>query len=1113
MMMKTWLCTLAGLAAAVSLTAVEYFVSPSGQDSNAGTEKEPFRTIQKGVDTLKPGDVLTIFPGRYHESVKWKFDGSPELRTVVRAKIPGTVLLHGDRPVGGFQPVLGMRNCFVASWPEMPQSVQECDTLVKYARETGPAGSQVSFGTWRYDAAGKKLYISTSDGAAPDRHRITAAVLPSHGFGVESAKPNGMVTNVEVDGLCCRGFDTGTPRAHQSVWGIYLERPAGSVVRRSHAVLNAGGIGMSFADRCRIEDCSAVSNGTTHHVSAGNIIMLNSRNSVIDRCLSLRSRTNGIRFYGGGNANDRIARSVSLGDIRGSVRIKPCDELSLLSEVFTNGEAACNHTEYCVSASNDYDPTGKNSKTTQIMQKMNAVLCGRDFADPWNADLRLQNGSEIKCGFKGKNVYFIAPQGSDDQDGRSIDTPWKTLKNVQPGSTVYFLPGTYAGGLKLETDNVTLAGRGQSAPAVIQGGENGLTVTGSGITVLRLSFVGSRKTGLVCQGRNIVIDRCGFAFCGNAVKADQVRDLSVIHSAFDRSVKNLIDAEKSAGTVRHSILPHGSLPEGFAAAGNAYGTVPPASDAAGEQIEPQFTNAGKGDFSLKNESAFRCRALDGFHYGPYFIQYGAEHIVIPKPELLQAGHGMAVFGWWTPGKARNDFQIREKQKNWRQISDPTVDSVFHTAAVPGLKAGAEYEYQLVLRPAIQYKISSSYLPAPPRPKKPAKKKKTVTAPSMVSEVLHFTMPDSDRPAQTWHVSARSGSDSNSGSAEKPFRSISRAAMATLPGDEVMVHEGVYAETVTAAASGLPDQPVVYRAAPGENVWLDGCGRRLSRGFAIFGKSHLKFDGFKFRLLGTAFPNTSGAVMILNGSDIEVTRCFHDGRGGGYAPPIVNCRVGENITLRNSAAFSGMCQVTLVNTKNVILENNVFAIPSIWTVAGFLVPDGSIRFHRNIVTDNSRAKTFQGLLRLDNLHALDEKDNLYYTRFPRELRVIVDYLDPRKKGKNPWTMLKLDDYYRQIGKDGGSRFADPDLPLVKLWQWKNAGERQRDQGKGASLGKKINDQEFSRNPQNMSQFRYLDFQDCFARSAPVAKDGKTIGPDPVQFKNMPSAKPQTEWEQR
>ena len=75
------------------------------------------------------------------------------------------------------------------------------------------------------------------------------------------------------------------------------------------------------------------------------------------------------------------------------------------------------------------------------------------------------------------------------------------------------------------------------------------------------------------------------------------------------------------------------------------------------------------------------------------------------------------------------------------------------------------------------------------------------------------------------------------------------------------------------------------------------------------------------------------------------------------------------------------------------------------------------------------------------------------------------------------------------------------------------QRQRDQGKGTSLGKKINDQEFSRNPQNMTQFRYLDFQDCFARSTPVAKDGKIIGPDPVQFKNMPSGKPQTAWEQR
>ena len=104
---RIWFLT---ILAAGSLTAAEYFVSPSGSDQNKGTEKAPFKTIQKGVNTLKAGDVLTIQPGKYYGSVQWKFNGSPEKRTIVRAKIPGTVLVHGDRPVSGFQAVPGVRN-------------------------------------------------------------------------------------------------------------------------------------------------------------------------------------------------------------------------------------------------------------------------------------------------------------------------------------------------------------------------------------------------------------------------------------------------------------------------------------------------------------------------------------------------------------------------------------------------------------------------------------------------------------------------------------------------------------------------------------------------------------------------------------------------------------------------------------------------------------------------------------------------------------------------------------------------------------------------------------------------------------------------------------------
>ena len=54
--------------------ADDYFVSPNGQDTNAGTETQPFQTVNKGVGVLNPGDTLSIKSGTYQEWVDWDAD-------------------------------------------------------------------------------------------------------------------------------------------------------------------------------------------------------------------------------------------------------------------------------------------------------------------------------------------------------------------------------------------------------------------------------------------------------------------------------------------------------------------------------------------------------------------------------------------------------------------------------------------------------------------------------------------------------------------------------------------------------------------------------------------------------------------------------------------------------------------------------------------------------------------------------------------------------------------------------------------------------------------------------------------------------------------------------
>ena len=53
------------------------------------------------------------------------------------------------------------------------------------------------------------------------------------------------------------------------------------------------------------------------------------------------------------------------------------------------------------------------------------------------------------------------------------------------------------------------------------------------------------------------------------------------------------------------------------------------------------------------------------------------------------------------------------------------------------------------------------------------------------------------------------------------RTISEAATKAKPGDTIMIHDGIYRETVTVEKSGTAEKPIRFRAAPGENVIITG----------------------------------------------------------------------------------------------------------------------------------------------------------------------------------------------------------------------------------------------------------------------------------------------------
>lgn len=59
-------------------SAATYYVATSGNDSNPGTESQPWKTIQKAANTMVAGDTVYVKGGIYNEQVTPRNSGTPE---------------------------------------------------------------------------------------------------------------------------------------------------------------------------------------------------------------------------------------------------------------------------------------------------------------------------------------------------------------------------------------------------------------------------------------------------------------------------------------------------------------------------------------------------------------------------------------------------------------------------------------------------------------------------------------------------------------------------------------------------------------------------------------------------------------------------------------------------------------------------------------------------------------------------------------------------------------------------------------------------------------------------------------------------------------------------
>ena len=457
------------LSAFCILSGAELFVGPG----------QKYKTVNAAVKAVKDGDTVTIMPGRYYESVNI----ARKLKNVTfRAQIPGSVLIHGDKPAPEFKLVPGYKFVYAADWNDNVTAVNERDNFKIYFPAASVDYLEFNFGYW-FKKDGK-LYISTTDGKAPETHDLTVSVLKGDGLKFSGE-------NCLIEGLAFSGFYSHyRTTAWSGINGCQLAGSTRSVIRNCAAFFNANGITLSGGTDCTIDNCVAFANGSQSPSSGGNIIGWSGTRNTISNCLSRYKLYTGgsqgpigIRFYGIMN-KCRIINCRSYGEdginIKGShggswAKDNYCERhinvLNSINNLFTN-------------------INGYNPKDTSLLKKIRKADWHKHFADPENHDFRPIS-----------KVQTVMPA------------------SVKSGSSILLPPRKYAA-LSVKADNVSFKTRGSGQRAVINGG----TITGKGITLDNLIIAAP----LVIRGENITVSNCEI----NAKLSVEGKNVKIFHNAF-----------------------------------------------------------------------------------------------------------------------------------------------------------------------------------------------------------------------------------------------------------------------------------------------------------------------------------------------------------------------------------------------------------------------------------------------------------------------------------------------------------------------------------------------------------------------------------------------------
>jgi hypothetical protein len=465
---------------AVPALAANYVVdqaTPMASDTNPGTEEKPFKTIQRAVDALKPGDTLFVMEGHYPERVKITTSGAAghpiTFRSVPRwsAIIDGFDVDASDIRIEGFEITANKPNVAVQLGGSHCEIV---DNSIHHMM-VGVAGT-----VGKPSADG-----NTRDYSAVAHNRIAYNKVYQSQYGFMLGGNDWVVENNEVSRLFMytpgkkfddcdysRFFGKGCVERCN-----YYHGSTASEIRVAHVdCLQTFTVNGEVAQDLVFEDntcfdfhqmCMVES---TPHI--GSVSNWTFRGNIV--CADSPTMSGGwgpdiIQTLNVTLANNTIStvRWATIG-----LRGKECTPAKIFNNILCDAERAIVCGDKDFSTATPEIVHNLTFRTWPVVGEKN--INGKDplFVDPINRNFRLRQGSPaIKAGEDGEsigaltypNVYYVDPQhpAATDQPAWGwpavpLATLAKACAIAQPGETILVRGGVYRELLRPKNDGVNI---------------------------------------------------------------------------------------------------------------------------------------------------------------------------------------------------------------------------------------------------------------------------------------------------------------------------------------------------------------------------------------------------------------------------------------------------------------------------------------------------------------------------------------------------------------------------------------------------------------------------------------------------------------------------------